>query len=107
MDLSDRQRQELKKFTYEGGLLIVDAAGGSAEFVESAEKELPMAFGRDLELVKPGHAVLTAPAKLDEVKYRDKTKKLLGEGMNKPLLKMIQEDGRVRVFFSPLDLAVG
>jgi hypothetical protein len=32
---------------------------------------------------------------------------LLGAAMTKPLLKMIQEDGRVRVFFSPLDLAVG
>ncbi len=107
LELTEKQRGELKRFSYEGGLLIVDAAGGSAEFVASAERELRLAYGRELEVVKPDHPVFRIAALLDGVKYREKTQKLFGEGMNKPVLKMIQEEGKVRVFFSPLDLAVG
>jgi len=47
LELTDQQRADLKRFTYEGGIVIVDAAGGSPEFAESAEKELKLAFGRD------------------------------------------------------------
>jgi hypothetical protein len=107
IELTDKQRAELKRFTYEGGLLIVDAAGGSADFASSVERELKLAFGHDLELVSPDHLVFAIAAQIKEVKYREKARKILGEGMTRPLLKMIQEDGKPRVFFSPLDLAVG
>lgn len=106
MELTDKQRQELKQFAYEGGVLIVDAAGGSPAFVKSAEEELQKAFGRDLEVVPPGHPVFTIAADCSTVKYRDKAKKTLGAAFDKPLLKQIDEGGRVRVFFSPLDLSV-
>src|SRR5207253_398923 len=46
-ELTEKQREDLKRFTYEGGVLIVDAAGGSPEFVESAERELKQAYGRE------------------------------------------------------------
>jgi hypothetical protein len=106
LELTDKQRDELHRFAYEGGVLIVDAAGGSAAFVKSAEEELKKAFGHDLELVPADHFVFKVAADCTKVKYRDKAKKTLGATFDKPLLKQIQENGRVRVFFSPLDLSV-
>jgi hypothetical protein len=106
-ELTDKQREDLKRFTYEGGVVIVDAAGGSPQFVESAEREITKAFGRELEVVPPGHPVFNSADRIVEVKYREKARKILGEGMKQPMLKMIQEDGKAKVLFSPLDLAVG
>jgi hypothetical protein len=106
-ELTDKQREDLKRFTYEGGIVIVDAAGGSPQFAESAERELAKAFGRELEVVPAGHPVFSSADRIVEVKYREKARKILGEGMKQPMLKMIQEDGKVKVLFSPLDIAVG
>ena len=66
--------------------------------------ELELAFGRELESVPVGHPALRG---IKGVKYREKAKKIVGETMTSPLLKMIQEDGKTKVLFSPLDLAVG
>ena len=43
--LTEPQKKELKDFVAAGGTLIVDAAGGSAAFAESAERELAAVFG--------------------------------------------------------------
>src|SRR2546430_4389209 len=59
-ELTDKQPEDLKRFAYEGGVLIVDSAGGSPEFTESAERELTKAFGRELEVVPPGHPVFSS-----------------------------------------------
>ena len=107
IELTDKQRSDLKRFTYEGGVLVVDAAGGSAEFAKAVEKELKLAFDHELEIIPPGHPVFSSAAKITQVQYREKARKLLGAGMTQPVLKMIQENGKARVLFSPLDLAVG
>src|SRR5205823_3042405 len=86
LQFTDKQRADLKRFAYEGGLLIVDAAGGSAEFAASAQEELKLAFGRDLELVPVDHPVFTVAADLHTVKYREKAQKILGDAMTKPML---------------------
>jgi hypothetical protein len=106
-ELTDKQREDLKRFTYEGGVVIVDAAGGSPEFVESAQRELKQAFGQDLELVPATDPLYSIAEQITAVKYREKAQKIFGKEMTQPVLKMIQEDGKVKVLFSPLDIAVG
>ena len=57
--LNDAARKEIKRFVSAGGTLIVDAAGGSVPFAESAESELAAMFGgapTDLgEILPPTH----------------------------------------------------
>ncbi len=43
--LSDTRRKEVKEYVEGNGTLIVDAAGGSTDFADSAEKELAAMFG--------------------------------------------------------------
>ena len=43
--LTPAQRDELKTFIDHGGLLLVDAAGGSVDFADSAQQELARIFG--------------------------------------------------------------
>ncbi len=53
--LEDAQQKELKDFVAKGGTLVVDAAGGSSEFAESAEAQLPLIFWRGCEQ-RAGHS---------------------------------------------------
>ena len=45
LTLTDQQRLELKAFVQRGGTLIIDAAGGSSIFADSADSELETMFG--------------------------------------------------------------
>ena len=63
--LDANQRKELATFTAAGGTLIVNAAGGSTEFADSAETELAAIFGgaaKDVGVVlPPTHPVYRMP----------------------------------------------
>ena len=110
--LDDAARKELADFVAGGGTLVVDAAGGSAAFADSAEVELSAAFGAEAAkgMARPlrsDHPVYTAGAKLDRFAYRRFARKVVGD-LKGPRLKGISAGGqRVGVFYSREDLSAG
>jgi hypothetical protein len=112
LKLTPQQRDELKAFVDNGGTLLVDAAGGSGEFKESAEAELQATFpdaAKSLDAPLPlEHKVYTVGGEsLARVAYRPYARKLLVSGMTAPRLRGIDVKGRPAVFYSPEDLSVG
>jgi Domain of unknown function (DUF4159) len=110
--LTDTARSELKNFVTGGGTLIIDSAGGSEEFSQSAQAELTAIFG------PLAAAQLSNPIPLtdglftlagDEIKtidYRPFTHKIVGN-FNGPEIRAITISGRAAVYFSRLDLSAG
>ncbi len=112
--LNEAQRKALKDFVAAGGTLIVDAAGGSADFAESAERELAAVFGGqpthpgiELPRTHPVFAVLNAdPEDKRGPLYRKFAVARRGE-LNVPRLRGIEQGGKVKVFYSEEDLSAG
>ena len=109
--LDDAQRKALKEFVAAGGTLVVDAAGGSTDFADSAEKELGLTFGKaagsGLSSSLPAtHALFTrGGCELKDFRYRAFTKPKINGKL--PRLKGIEVGGRTAVFFSREDLTAG
>jgi len=108
LKLSGPDRDALKAFVNAGGTLLIDAAGGDAEFAASAEAILLEMFGpRSLRL----HARSAPPLKLDgyaidNVAYTHRARKRLGN-VREPLLRSVIVNDRPAVFFSREDLTAG
>jgi hypothetical protein len=111
--LTDAQRQEIKNFIGNGGTLVVDAAGGSAEFSAAAEQELSAIFGDDA--VKAALATPLSPsdplyrmpsAPIDTISYRTFARAQLGT-LKSPRLCGIMQNGRVVAYYSREDLSAG
>jgi hypothetical protein len=108
--LSDKQKADLKAFTDGGGLLVVDACGGSGEFASSAEVELGALFGADYKQAiapLPSSDALYAAPKIEEVFYRRTAQKMLVGKLKSPQLRGISRDGKPVLYYSPQDLSVG
>jgi hypothetical protein len=104
------QRAELKAFIDKGGTILIDAAGGSTEFADSAENELKAIFGVEA-------AQLASPLPPDQFSYQGglanfhgnrlyrmyARKRMAGE-LWKPRLRAIVRNGRMAVFYSREDL---
>jgi hypothetical protein len=124
----EEQLAEIKQFIEKGGTLIVDAAGGSAAFADSAEKELnalsralgaapaanastePTAAGPDLAgtVLPADHALYNlANAKIESFGYRNFTRHRIGGRLNVPRVRGIEVGKRVAVFYSREDLSAG
>lgn len=110
--LNDEQRAALREFVTSGGTLIVDAAGGSTFFAESAEAELRKIFGSAAEALQhplaAEHPAFNGPdSKIDSVQFRTFTRKA-SVGTNKiARVRGITIDDRIGVFYSPEDLSAG
>ena len=99
--LTPAARDAIRAFVDGGGTLVVDAAGGDAEFAAAAEKELAAIF--------PDDPLQDLPAAVDEAPAAYRTfarKKIVGE-LNAPRLRGIVRDGRTAVYYSALDLSAG
>jgi hypothetical protein len=111
--LNEAQRTALKNFVDQGGTLIVDAAGASADFASSAEAELKAIFGADAakELGTPLPAaspVYNLPgAKVEAIRYRKFAQKSVVGDLKSPRVRVITIKGRPAVFFSREDIAAG
>ena len=110
--LSEAARAEVKRFVESGGTLVVDAAGGGAGFVESADSELWAVFGADAakqldEFVPPSHDLYHLASPLDDVSYRLHAREVLVGELKSPRLRAIEVKGRAAVFFSKEDLSGG
>jgi hypothetical protein len=106
--LSEAARVELRKFVNTGGVLIVESAGGSADFTASAEAELESTFGEKIPPtpLSPLHPVFSAGQRIDAVTYRPAAARVLGD-LHAPRLRGLDAAGRTVIFFSPEDLSVG
>ena len=107
--LKAEEKDGLKKFVQGGGILLVNAAGGSPEFGASAEKQLTELFG-PLEQLLPDSPILKLSGiakglEIDKVKYRRKTK--LRIGTNRPTLRQIMVGGQPRVLYCSEDIIAG
>jgi hypothetical protein len=111
LKLTDAQRRELKKFVEGGGTLIIDAAGGSNAFSDSAEQMLIETFGSDAAQLnmplapdapiyrQPGHSLETAHYRHFALDRIART--------NVPQLRGIKIGGRLAIIFSREDLSAG
>lgn len=105
--LTQAQRDELKAFVAGGGTLVVDAAGGSADFKDAAEAELKTDFGVAAPLPLESPVYSATGEKLTKASYRKYTQKLLLGALNAPRLRGIDVNKRTAVIYSPEDLSVG
>jgi Domain of unknown function (DUF4159) len=105
--VEERQRQGLKRYAYEGGLLIIDACGGSPEFAESAEAELHAIYGEPTKLLTVDHPLFSAAYRIADADYRQTAKEKLKTELKMPRLRAIERDGKIVAIFSPQDLSTG
>lgn len=107
---SEKQKAELKAFTDGGGVLVIDACGGSGEFVSSAETELATLFGEEAkQTISPlsFEDSLYGNPKIEEVTYRRTAQRMLVGKLRAPQLRAIVRNGKPTVYYSPQDLSVG
>lgn len=110
--LTEPARREIKAFVDAGGTLILDAAGGSFEFGESAADELAAILGEPArkamaQPLAPNHALYTLPElAITRFSYRNATRgKRIATGMNVPRLAAVEAGGRIVAFVSQDDLS--
>jgi len=111
--LNDAARKEIRAFAEAGGTLLVDAAGGSDEFADSATDELVAIFGEGARKaaatpVSPNHPVFTLPELgITKFDYRNFARGKRVGRLNTPRLGAVESNGRVVAFFSREDLSGG
>jgi Domain of unknown function (DUF4159) len=110
---TDEQRAALKEFVEKGNVLIVDAAGGSAEFKAAIEVEFSKIFGeqRAGELINrelaPNSPVFTAGGgAADRISYRAWAQRSVGT-LDRAQLRGMVVNGRLGVIYSAEDLSLG
>lgn len=110
--LTDSQRKALTDFAEAGGLIVVDACGGTDEFNESVQAELGKMYPKDAAQIastlKKDHAFFTAGGAMTvQAKYRVFALNRMAENAMRFQLKGIETDGKLRVLYSAEDLSVG
>lgn len=111
--LTAAERTEIKSFVDKGGTLLVDPAGGSIDFADSATTELNAIFGEAAAALRsplpPSHLVYNVPGQppISTVTFR---RSAVGTRVGKstsPRLAGISFGKRTGVFFSRDDLSAG
>jgi hypothetical protein len=110
--LTAEQQKELSEFINDGGTLIVDAAGGSAEFADSAEAALIAVFGGKPgefgKILPQNHPLYTMKGfTIDKFAYRRYCRGRIAGQLTAPRVRAIEENGRITVFYSREDLSTG
>lgn len=106
--LSEAQKLAIKQYVEKGGLLFVDAAGGSRDFGDSIEPDIARTFGsrfiRRLSSECPFYKLKGNEIK--SVSYRRKAR--LERGLkHAPDMRGIETEGRLGVLFSRQDVTGG
>lgn len=110
--LDETERAALSAFVGQGGHLLVDAWGGSADFADAARKELASLFGA-LEPLAGDEPVVTGDFEggsdlTRDLRYTLPARRLL-QASDRPVrsqnLLVARHEGRAAVFFSDLDLS--
>jgi len=96
-----QQRQNLRQYAINGGLLIFDTCCGRSEFADSVKKELALIFPEaTLELLPPDHPLFRCYYDITSVKLID------GKEIAPPIYG-IDIGCRTAVVFSPYDMSCG
>ena len=69
-ELSDDERESLRKYLTAGGTLIVDAAGGSREFPGSAESQILTLLPDGVRGALAASVVMEGPEPIERIRYR-------------------------------------
>ncbi len=102
--LSDVERAALDDYLSRGGTLVIDAAGGSPAFADSARRQILPIAGRS----RPARwTPLAGPEDLSEIRYRLDYALALDERRYEPRLTAVTRQGRLAVVFSPEDITAG
>jgi hypothetical protein len=111
--LSDAARRQIKAFVENGGTLIVDAAGGSHDFAQSARGQLSEIFGGSaaqldtpLQIEHPFYAAGDQKIRGRDIQYRPYARTVLSD-MKQPRLRAIAFGPRLGVYFSAEDISAG
>ncbi|HET6247729.1 MAG TPA: DUF4159 domain-containing protein [Tepidisphaeraceae bacterium] len=111
--LTPTERDELKSFVNNGGVLLIDAAGGSTEFADAAQKELKLVFGdpaKELDSAIGLDALKSKQAgyvPIERIEYRNYARNLINGSVHVSHLRAMHWNGRVAVVFSREDLTAG
>lgn len=110
--LDKKAIDQLKSFVNKGGLLVIDAAGGSSAFKSSIEKQLSTIWpeaGNDGGEVLTGDHPIFRPIGNEpfEVEYRAYAVLNLTGTLSAPRLRGIKVNGHLGVIYSPEDLSAG
>ena len=106
VSISTAQAKELKDYVGGGGTLLVDAAGGSAEFAGSIGRALEQTFGPSTTLSFDDPLLATAKLSKDTVKYRFYIGSDAGMKVSRKL-RCIKVADRPAVIISDMDLSFG
>ena len=108
-ELTAAEKAGLKRHVTGGGSLLLDAAGGSKAFRESAEVLLAELFGRRaLRSLSSSAAVYAIKGfEIPNVQYRRRTRGILGNVTEPSLRAVLVDKARPGVYFSREDLTVG
>ena len=107
LTLSVAEKQALKKFAESGGTLVVDAAGGSRDFANSAEDRITAIFGsRSLRPVTSGSSLYRLSGnRTAAATYRRRT--FVAGAPGSPRLAAVMINDRPAVVFSRDDITAG
>jgi Domain of unknown function (DUF4159) len=110
VDFSQMDLSKLRNFVMQGGILFIDAAGGTKAFATSVREQLlPAAFPRmNLNILPPGHPILAGAGdctdNLPKARIRRYTAEQLGD--ETPQVQYLMA-GNGMVIFSDLDISTG
>lgn len=109
--LSEKEQAGLRKFLTNGGTLLADPAGGSAEFLSSFETQMELLLKTAPRTIASGAPLITGvgledAVSLAEVSYRRSAR---GEaaGEKHARLKVFSIGPRAAVIYAPLDISIG
>jgi hypothetical protein len=109
---TQEERDGLKRYLDNGGLLFADACCGSTQFDQSFRSTIEKMYGRPLELIPPTHELYQMPLGHDirvvqrRIPTTDQNNALaVQESIGPPLLEGLEVDGRFVVIYSKYDLS--
>jgi len=111
VSFNETQRLALRDYIAGGGLLVVDACGGSSDFDASMQAELTKMFPTDAvqlaSALKREHVFFSSTPLLPEPRYRSFAMERLGSALNRYQLKGITINGKLGVLYSSEDISTG
>lgn len=111
--LSQEEREKLRQYLENGGLLFGDACCGAAQFDQSFRRLVEQVFGRPLERIPSSHELFNLELGYDirQVRRRVPPSNRAGtvlvaeETLGEPVLEGLEIDGRYAVIYSKYDLS--